>query len=79
VKVISLKLNPEYEWDRVILKWLERIPPGERSAMIKYFLWRTITGESLEGSRSSSSGLGLGEKKDEVSERLSRKLDSLKF
>jgi len=79
MKIISLRLNPKHDWDRVILKWLERIPSGERSAMIKYFLWQLITGESLEGGKKASFFGEVEQKKDEASERLSRKFDSLKF
>ena len=77
VKVISLKLNSESEWDRAILDWLGRIPSGQRSAMIKYFLWRAITGKSLEGPPPGPEDRP--SRKTEISERLSRKLDSLRF
>lgn len=70
--VFSMKLNPKSEWDREILRWLRSIPPRSRSTMVKYHLWRAITGRDAAASAPAAEG-------QKVDARVSRKLDDLKF
>ena len=52
IRGFSVRLNPRKEWDRVIIQFLERIPPGERTSQIKRLLYEVLTGEQLLPSRS---------------------------
>jgi len=51
IRGFSVRLNPRKEWDRVIIQFLERIPPGERTSQIKRLLYEVLTGEQLLPSR----------------------------
>ena len=51
IRGFSVRLNPRKEWDRVIIQFLERIPPGERTSQIKRLLYEVLTGEQLVPSR----------------------------
>ena len=51
IRGFSVRLNPRKKWDRVIIQFLERIPPGERTSQIKRLLYEVLTGEQLLPSR----------------------------
>lgn len=75
--LFAFKLNPENEWDKEILNWLKSIPSGNRSAMIKYFLWKAITGKDLPGLQREKRTEA--EEAPQPSPKVSKRLDEMTF
>jgi len=43
VMYFNLRLNADKLWDKVIMEYLEKIPPGHRASQIKRILYEALT------------------------------------